>query len=116
MFSDNSKTIWRNSFNSEVNFSKISDVLHYRFEDGKSPKVSCENCLVDSEIHPEIVLDKYGVCDICSIVSNKNQLIEYCHASFLVGWQESSPTHSSCPISFCSARMSTRYLPAIVRY
>lgn len=76
VFSDNSKTIWRNSFNSAVNFSKISDVLHYRFEDGKSPKVSCEKCLVDSDIHPEIVLDKYGVCDICSIVSNKNQLIE----------------------------------------
>ena len=75
-FSENSKKIWRDSFNSEVNFTKISDVLHNQFEGSNSTKVTCDKCLVDSYIHPEIVLDKYGICDICSIVSNKNQLIE----------------------------------------
>ena len=72
-FSKASKLSWYNNFNNEntTNFfiDSIKNQIHPNI-------IVCEQCLVDSNIYPSIVLDKYGICDICSIVESKNKNVE----------------------------------------
>ena len=70
-FSTNSISVWQNKFNSTENFSNFSNFLTNDPEIEKI-KISCDKCLVDSDIYPGIVLDKFGVCDVCSVVESKN--------------------------------------------
>ena len=71
-FSDASFDIWEREFNDVLNYSNFSKLLKNEKE-LISTKIHCQQCLIDSEIYPTIVLDKYGSCDICSIISTKNQ-------------------------------------------
>jgi N-acetyl sugar amidotransferase len=66
--SRNAKLLWQSKYNSCFNYSKMEKILtnidvdHY---------VECSRCLVNSDIHKEIVLNKYGICDICEIIDTK---------------------------------------------
>ena len=75
-FSSNARFIWSEYFNSKVNYSSFSKILKKENDTVQKVKISCDKCLIDSDIYPEILIDKYGVCDICSIVIKKNQEIE----------------------------------------
>ena len=71
-FSDNAILIWDREFSDVLNYSNFSKLLKNEKE-LISTKIHCQQCLIDSDIYPSIVLDKYGNCDICNIISDKNK-------------------------------------------
>jgi N-acetyl sugar amidotransferase len=75
LFSKAAKLFWRQNFNKELNFSALVDLIKAPAFEIKSV-ISCKQCLIDSTIYPNIVLDKYGICDVCSIVQEKNIKIQ----------------------------------------
>jgi N-acetyl sugar amidotransferase len=69
--SDFAISLWKSTFNQNENFKKFATILHE--SDIYVPEViECSRCLVNSHVHPNIVLDKYGVCDICAVIDSKN--------------------------------------------
>ncbi len=74
-FSVNAKRIWREEFNKDSNFKKVSCILK-GIEDQCTTILACKKCLISNEIYPSIVLDKYGVCDVCKVVEAKNKKIQ----------------------------------------
>lgn len=72
MFSKNAKKLWYENYNKEKNYLSFVDLIN---EENQKNKVACKKCLIDSEIYPNIILDKYGVCDVCAIVEGKNNKI-----------------------------------------
>ena len=72
IFSNHSIKIWEKEFNDELNYSNFSKLLKNE-KDAIVTKICCQKCLIDSFIYPSIVLDKYGVCDICNIIIVKNR-------------------------------------------
>ncbi|GEM_PF-260527 len=75
IFSNNAKQIWKEEFNNETNFKELSHLMknpHFSF----NKVTTCKQCLITSEIYPSIVLDKYGVCDVCAVVEEKNKKIQ----------------------------------------
>jgi N-acetyl sugar amidotransferase len=72
-FSRESKLIWSEKYNSENSSRYFIDSIdeHFQLE-----KRECKNCLIDNLIYPDIVLDRFGVCDVCEIVNLKNEKLE----------------------------------------
>ena len=68
--SDNALDMWGKNYNHKINYTLMSEMLTNNTPE--SPKVFCEQCLIGNDIYPDIVLDKYGKCDVCSIVEEKN--------------------------------------------
>ncbi len=74
-FSKNAKQIWKEEFNNETNFKELSNLI-------KNPHCSfnkvtiCKQCLITNDIYPSIVIDKYGICDVCAVVEEKNKKIQ----------------------------------------
>lgn len=74
-YSEQAKLKWIEDFDREKNYETFSKII--RGEEGYSlRKISCKQCLIDSEIYPKIVVDKYGICDVCAIVQEKNTKIQ----------------------------------------
>ena len=71
-FSDHAVKIWEQRFNDKLNYLNFSNLLKNN-NDSNSIKISCQKCLIDSDIYPSIVLDKYGMCDICNVILVKNK-------------------------------------------
>lgn len=72
--SKNAFQLWGKYFDQKTNFKQFSEILQYS-ETYKSNYIECSRCLVNNQVHPNIVFDKYGVCDICLIIDKKNKLI-----------------------------------------
>lgn len=72
-FSNRSKEIWNKNYNIKKTSEFFIRALNDDFE---SEVIECKQCLINSEIYPSIVLDKYGICDVCSIVSLKNEKVK----------------------------------------
>jgi N-acetyl sugar amidotransferase len=75
-FSSNARLVWSDNFNSKVNYNRFSKMLKREIDIVENAKISCDKCLIDSEIYPEILLDKYGTCDICNIIIEKHKKLE----------------------------------------
>jgi N-acetyl sugar amidotransferase len=72
-FSRQSKLIWSEKYNSENSSRYFIDTINDHFQ---LEKRECKNCLIDNSIYPDIVLDRFGVCDVCGIVNLKNEKLE----------------------------------------
>lgn len=70
--SDNAITLWKTTFDKHANFSLFSTILQ-RSEDYVPTYLECSRCLINNQVHHHLVLDKYGVCDICAIIDSKNK-------------------------------------------
>jgi N-acetyl sugar amidotransferase len=69
--SDGAYSLWKSSFNQFNNFKKFASILHE--SDSFVPEfIECSRCLVNNLVHPNIVFNKYGVCDICAVIDAKN--------------------------------------------
>lgn len=84
--SDGAYSLWESSFNQLDNFKKFASILHQ--SDTFVPEfIECSRCLVNNRVHPNIVFDKYGVCDICAVIDAKNtqlkQQINYQYLTLL---------------------------------
>lgn len=75
LMSDNAITLWKSAFDQEANFSLFSSILRHS-GDYAPIYLECSRCLVNNKVHPHLVLDKYGVCDICTIIDSKNKQIK----------------------------------------
>jgi N-acetyl sugar amidotransferase len=73
-FSENAKKNWSELFNSNQNYKNLARLL--KGEIYKPDIIFCNKCIITSEIYPNIILDRFGVCDICNIVETKNTEIE----------------------------------------
>jgi N-acetyl sugar amidotransferase len=66
--------LWCSKFDQHRNFNLFSEILQH--SDSYVPGYNeCTRCLVNNQVHPHIIFDKYGVCDICHIIDHKNQQI-----------------------------------------
>ncbi len=75
LMSTNAITLWKTTFNKDANFSLFSSIL--RHSDHYVPSyLECSRCLVNNQVHQHLVLDKYGVCDICAIIDSKNNQLK----------------------------------------
>lgn len=72
IFSKNAKILWGEYFNNEKNYLTFVNIIK---DENQKNIISCKKCLIDSEIYPNMILDKYRVCDVCKIVKDKNQKI-----------------------------------------
>jgi N-acetyl sugar amidotransferase len=70
--SQHAKKLWETEFNVTTNFNQFATYLHDSVSNA-SPYLACTRCLVNSKVHPAIVLNKYGECDICEIIDAKNE-------------------------------------------
>ena len=80
IFCNNAIQKWSNDFNKSLNY----DYLSYVLKNNVLPNVqvvSCKQCLVDSVLYPSIVIDKYGICNVCRIVEKKNNALHTLSAS-----------------------------------
>ena len=75
LMSEHAFALWKSKFDQEANFSLFSSILQHS-EDYVPPYLECAHCLVNNQVHTHLVLDKYGVCDICKIIEGKNQAIQ----------------------------------------
>ena len=74
-FSNSAHLTWKEKYNKIKNYQFLSSVLSE--ECISSPnKQNCIQFLVDSELYPSIVIDKYGVCNVCRIVEKKNDALK----------------------------------------
>lgn len=75
--------LWRSNFDQLQNFKLFSEILQH--SDTYVPGLKeCSRCLVNNQVHPHIVFDKYGVCDICHIIDHKNlQITKQIENNFL---------------------------------
>ena len=73
--SDNAITLWETTFDKHANFSLFSTILLHS-DDYVTAFSECTRCLVNNQVHEHLVLDKYGVCDICKIIDIKNNHLE----------------------------------------
>ena len=71
-FSKNAKFKWQDQYNKSINYTFLSKLFQDQKKSG-SHILSCKQCLVDSVLYPSIVIDKYGICDVCHIVEQKNE-------------------------------------------
>jgi N-acetyl sugar amidotransferase len=71
LYSKNAKFVWKLNYNKETNYRQLSNLL-YNDTLPTLKVLSCNQCLVDSELYPSIVIDKFGVCNVCRIVEKKN--------------------------------------------
>lgn len=69
MLSQNAKRMWKESYNNTINFGFISKLISSKINE--SPVIYCQQCLVGSDIYPEIIINKYGICNVCGIVEQK---------------------------------------------
>ena len=74
LLSDNSLDMWQKNYNYKKNYTFMAEMLINKTQE--LPKVSCKQCLIASDIYPDILLDKYGKCDVCQIVEEKNKKLE----------------------------------------
>ena len=75
LFSEQAVTLWKTTFDQKTNFSLFSTIL--QSSDKFIPSYAeCSQCLVNNQVHTNLILDKYGVCDICSIIEGKNKQID----------------------------------------
>lgn len=74
LFSEEAKLEWQRNYNQSENFKKLAQLLLSEPSNGHS-FLSCKQCLIDSELYPSIVIDKYGVCNVCRIVEQKNAVL-----------------------------------------
>ena len=74
-YSNSAHLTWKEKYNKIKNYQFLSSILS---EECISPtnKQNCIQCLVDSELYPSIVIDKYGVCNVCRIVEKKNDALK----------------------------------------
>lgn len=72
IFSKNAKSLWIENYDKEKNYLTFVNIIK---DENKKNIVACKKCLIDSEIYPNIILDKYRVCDVCAIVEGKNRKI-----------------------------------------
>ena len=72
--SHNAKLTWQEKFDQKNNFNHLSELLKYKEVKVKN-EICCQQCLISSAIYPKIVLNKYGICDVCEIVEDKNAKI-----------------------------------------
>jgi N-acetyl sugar amidotransferase len=69
LYSSHAKKEWETNYNKTTNYSQLSLLL----SGSKNQSILyCKQCLIDSDLYPSIVIDKYGVCDVCRIVEKKN--------------------------------------------
>jgi N-acetyl sugar amidotransferase len=69
--SNYSLSIWKTKFDQQTNYNNFTAILK-KSEHYKPTYSECSRCLVNNHVHPHIVFDKYGVCDICAIIDAKN--------------------------------------------
>ncbi len=77
-FSKNAKKEWETKFNKNSNYSQLSTLL---LNKQNIHILSCKQCLIDSELYPSIVIDKFGVCNVCRIVEKKNENLKVLSSS-----------------------------------
>ena len=70
--SQHAKKLWETEFNVTTNFNQFATYIQDS-SSNTSPYLVCTRCLVNSNVHPAIVLNKYGECDICEIIDAKNE-------------------------------------------
>ena len=75
VISHNGSTIWKEKFSAQKNYSVFSQNLKNDFSN-ENNYIECNRCMVNSNVHKGIVLNKYGECDICSIIDEKTQQLE----------------------------------------
>lgn len=69
ILSQNAKRMWKENYNNTINFGFISKLISSQITE--APVIYCQQCLVGSDIYPEIIIDKYGICNVCKIVERK---------------------------------------------
>ncbi len=80
IYSQNAQETWQDKYNKITNYQLLSSLL--RGETTSNPiKLCCNQCLIDSELYPSIILDKFGVCNVCRIVEKKNDTLNQLSAS-----------------------------------
>ena len=83
IMSDRAIALWESSFNQDVNFINFSRIIQ-QSDSYIAGFIECSKCLVNNQVHPEVVFNKYGICDICEIIESKNnQLQEQIKANYL---------------------------------
>jgi N-acetyl sugar amidotransferase len=75
VISHNGSTIWEEKFSAQKNYSLFSQNLKNDFST-ENNYIECNRCMVNSDVHKGIVLNKYGECDICSIIDEKTLQLE----------------------------------------
>jgi len=74
-YSAAAKMHWKTFFNKTTNYANFASLI----QEGKNhvnSSLSCVQCLINSDVYPNIVLDKYGVCDVCHVVEEKNRKLQ----------------------------------------
>lgn len=73
-FSKNAKSMWNENYNALKNYEMVSNILGAR--EFKAPIIYCKQCLIGSDVYPDISINKYGICDVCGIIQSKTKKIE----------------------------------------
>ena len=74
VISKNAILKWSNDFNKSLNYNYLSLVLQ-KSVSSKTQIICCKQCLIDSALYPNIIIDKYGICNVCRIVEQKNEVL-----------------------------------------
>lgn len=73
-FSNKAKFTWEEKYNKADNYRYLSNLLVNNSNKNQNLLI-CNQCLIDSKLYPEIVIDKFGVCNVCRIVEKKNSAL-----------------------------------------